>query len=81
MPRGELGSAQDAVELMAEVDAQLRNQAAEETANMFVSVKELREFAKAEDISAGVSLTVIMCVASVDRLATNYLSHDSDHRF
>ncbi|KAG1688054.1 hypothetical protein DVH05_010488 [Phytophthora capsici] len=71
MPRDLLGSAEDAAELMAEVDAQLRNQAAEETMNVFGSVKDLREFAKTVDLSAGVPLTVVMCVASVDRLANN----------
>lgn len=69
MPRGILGDDNNAAELLAEVDAELLEQAAEETANMFVDVKELREFARSVD--ASVMVTVIMCVLSVERLANN----------
>ncbi|KAE8963676.1 hypothetical protein PR001_g29295 [Phytophthora rubi] len=60
-----------ALDLLAEVDAELQEQADEETTNVFVSVKELREFTKTIDELQVVFLTVIMCVLAVKRLANN----------
>ncbi|KAE8973373.1 hypothetical protein PR002_g26220 [Phytophthora rubi] len=60
-----------ALDLLAEVDAELQEQADEETTNVFVSVKELREFTKTIDELQVVFLTVIMCVLAVERLANN----------
>ncbi|KAE9263206.1 hypothetical protein PF001_g31774, partial [Phytophthora fragariae] len=60
-----------AMDLLAEVDAELQEQADEETTNVFVSVKELREFTKTIDELQVVFLTVIMCVLAVERLANN----------
>ncbi|KAE9258896.1 hypothetical protein PF008_g33499, partial [Phytophthora fragariae] len=60
-----------AMDLLAEVDAELQEQADEEATNVFVSVKELREFTKTIDELQVVFLTVIMCVLAVERLANN----------
>ncbi|ETO84930.1 hypothetical protein F444_01232 [Phytophthora nicotianae P1976] len=66
-----LGDDQAAAELLDEVDAELREQAAEESANVFVSIKELRHFAKTMDTGPGVLVSVIMCVLSSERLTNN----------
>ncbi|KAE9280624.1 hypothetical protein PF001_g24141, partial [Phytophthora fragariae] len=60
-----------ALDLLAEVDAELQEQADEETTDVFVSVKELREFTKTIDELQVVFLTVIMCVLAVERLVNN----------
>ncbi|KAE9056883.1 hypothetical protein PF010_g31589, partial [Phytophthora fragariae] len=60
-----------AMDLLAEVDAELQEQADEEITNVFVSVKEFREFTKTIDELQVVFLTVIMCVLAVERLANN----------
>ncbi|KUF90353.1 phosphoribosylaminoimidazole carboxylase [Phytophthora nicotianae] len=66
-----LGDDQAAAELLDEVDAELREQAAEESANVFVSIKDLRHFAKTMDTGPGVLVSVIMCVLSSERLTNN----------
>ncbi|ETP25981.1 hypothetical protein F441_01208 [Phytophthora nicotianae CJ01A1] len=66
-----LGDDQAAAELLDEADAELREQAAEESANVFVSIKELRHFAKTMDTGPGVLVSVIMCVLSSERLTNN----------
>ncbi|ETN09738.1 hypothetical protein PPTG_11341 [Phytophthora nicotianae INRA-310] len=55
-----LGDDQAAAELLDEVDAELREQAAEESANVFVSIKDLPHFAKTMDTGPGVLVSVII---------------------
>lgn len=71
MPRHILGDDEDAAVLMAEAEAELREQAEEESANVFVSIKDLREFARALDPDQVVFVTAIMCVLASERLPNN----------
>ncbi|KAJ8574934.1 hypothetical protein ON010_g4279 [Phytophthora cinnamomi] len=71
MPRGYIGNGNDAAALLAEVDAELFEQAAEETANVFADVKELREFVQTVDTMPDALVTVIMCMLAADQLANN----------
>jgi len=61
----------EAAQLLAEVEAELREQRAEEATNMFVSVKKIREFAKTEKPAETVNVSTIMCALDSERLENN----------
>ncbi|KAG3073590.1 hypothetical protein PI124_g20759 [Phytophthora idaei] len=71
MPRYFLGNIDATEELMAEVDAKLREQADAESTNVIVSVRASREFAKETEHLPAVFLAGITCVLSAERLANN----------
>ncbi|KAE9040024.1 hypothetical protein PR003_g5072 [Phytophthora rubi] len=61
----------ETAELLAEVDAELNDQATVKATNFFVSVKEVREFVKGEVPAAAVFISAITCVVKVERLLNN----------